>query len=98
MPLFTRKEVRQAAAEVTRSLADGVTLEEALFESQTDAYFTRQALDWESREAGEFDIFLSHAYADKILTPAKLKKGTGYFGASTKKFINDYIKINEIKF
>lgn len=67
MPLFTRKEVRHAAAEVTRSLADGETLEEALFESQTDAYFARQALDWESREGREFDIFLSHAYADKIL-------------------------------
>ena len=66
MPLFTIDEVKQAAASATGTvLLEGILGEQAIA-SRADSYFEKQASESQRTPVKHFDIFLSHAYADKV--------------------------------
>lgn len=66
MSLFTLTEVKQAAASATGSiLVEG--LGEQVLASRADKYFEKQASASFGAAPEKFDIFLSHAYADKVV-------------------------------
>ena len=67
MPLFTIDEVKHAAAIATgTALLEGIVGEQAIA-SRADNYFEKQASESQRAPAKHFDIFLSHAYADKVI-------------------------------
>jgi len=67
MPLFTISEVGQAAASATGTMfAEGALGEQAIA-SRADGYFEAQASEAQRTAVRHFDIFLSHAYADKVI-------------------------------
>jgi hypothetical protein len=66
MSLFTIDEVKQAAATATGSiLLEGILGEQAIA-SRAETYFEKQASGVQRIPVTHFDIFLSHAYADKV--------------------------------
>lgn len=80
MPLFTIDEVKQAAASATGTiLLEGLLGEQAIA-SSADNYFEQQASDSQRTPTKRFDMFLSHAYADKVTVSGvyALLKASGF--------------------
>lgn len=64
MPLFTLAEVRQAAASATGTmLVEG----EIAIASRAETLFEKRAAEARLVAAKHFDVFLSHAYSDKVI-------------------------------
>ncbi len=67
MALFTIDEVKQAAATATGSIYMEGILGEQTIASRADTFFEKQASEAQRVPVKHFDIFLSHAYADKVI-------------------------------
>src|SRR5258708_5282248 len=79
MPLFTIDEVRTAAASAA-NIGRVDLLREDVLASRADAFFEARAKESERLKQTKFDIFLSHAYADKLVVIGLLAilQGTGF--------------------
>jgi len=67
MPFFTIDEVRQAAATATGVLLVEGALGNEAIASRADELFEKRAREARRAPLRHFDIFLSHAYADKVV-------------------------------
>ena len=67
MALFTINEIKQAAATATESVLLEGTIGDQIIASRSDAYFEKRATEERRIPTKRFDIFLSHAYADKLV-------------------------------
>ena len=63
MSLFTYEEVFGAAQKITGSS----TLYESTLNVKADDFFLTESRTYKARSANQFDIFLSHAYQDKLV-------------------------------
>src|SRR5258706_15586358 len=80
MANYTLDEVRQAAASATRVMLVEGAIGEQVIASRADGFFEAQASEAEKTPVKHFDIFLSHAYKDKVIVTGvySLLKSTGF--------------------